>query len=196
MTEKRQRISDPQSVRALAHPLRLELMDVLGMESELTATQCAERTGESVASCSFHLRMLAKYGYVEPAEPRGREKPWRLASRSREIGPDHDDPASLHEVSMFAQLIVDREADRLKRWLGRASSEPQEWTEATAMSTSSMWLTAEEAQEITTAVTELHTRFADRFRDRRDDPSRRPAGARPVHLLGASSVDVAAEAES
>ena len=72
------RITDPQRIRALTHPLRLELMDVLAEEGAATATRCAELTGESVASCSFHLRMLAKYGYIEPAERTGREKPWRL----------------------------------------------------------------------------------------------------------------------
>lgn len=193
MTSERQAISDPTSVRALAHPLRLQLLDLLGMESELTATQCAERTGESVASCSFHLRMLAKYGYVVPGEPRGREKPWKLASRSRTISPDYDDPASVEEVSVFAQLVVDREAGRLKRWLARAGRELPEWTDATPLTTTSLWLTADEAKEMSTAIMEVHQRFSERFRQRRDDPTTRPAGARPVHVLGASSVDPAAE---
>lgn len=196
MNDERQRVSDPQSVRALAHPLRLQLMDILGMEPELTATQCAERTGESVASCSFHLRMLAKYGYVVPAEPRGREKPWQLASRSRTISPDFDDPASIQEVSVFAQLVVDREADRLKQWLAQGGRESEEWAESTPLSTTSLWLTPEEAYEMAHAVMEVHTRFSDRFHHRRDDPAQRPAGARPVHALAGSSVDVTTEAES
>ena len=52
--------SDPATMRALAHPLRLDLLDLLG-DGPLTATQCAEATGESVASCAYHLGTLAKY---------------------------------------------------------------------------------------------------------------------------------------
>lgn len=81
--------SDPARIRALAHPLRLRLLDLLDAEGDLTATQCAARTGESVASCSFHLHTLARHGYVEAAPPRGRERPWRSV-RER---PSRYDPA-------------------------------------------------------------------------------------------------------
>ena len=194
--DQQHRVSDPQSVRALAHPLRLQLMDILGMEPDLTATQCAERTGESVASCSFHLRMLAKYGYVVPAPPRGREKPWRRVTRSRTISPDFEDPSSVQEVSVLAELVVDREADRLRQWLGRDSRTQTEWADATPISTTSLWLTPEEAREMAHAVMEVHTRFSEQFRHRRDDPAQRPADARPVYVLAASSVDVTADVES
>ena len=58
-------IADARSMRALAHPLRLRLLEYLALRGPLTATQCAELVGESPASCSFHLRQLAKYGFVE-----------------------------------------------------------------------------------------------------------------------------------
>ena len=54
-------------MRALAHPLRIELIEQLTFRGPLTATQCAALVGESPSSCSFHLRMLAKYGFVEEA---------------------------------------------------------------------------------------------------------------------------------
>jgi hypothetical protein len=76
-----ERTPDPKALRALAHPARWQLVDLLGSEGTATATRCAEVLGESVASCSYHLRMLAKYGYIEEAPGRaGKEKPWRLAS--------------------------------------------------------------------------------------------------------------------
>src|SRR5690606_30942861 len=62
------RLDDPARLRALAHPIRLRLIEELGDLGEATATDCARRVGESVASCSFHLRQLEKYGYVERAE--------------------------------------------------------------------------------------------------------------------------------
>ena len=165
-------------------------MDLLGLEAELTATQCAERTGESVASCSFHLRMLAKYGYVEPGEQRGREKPWRLVSRSRTIGPDVEDPESVREAGAFAQVIVDREATRLKRTISRAADLGPAWIDSMTIRTSSMWMTLAELNEMMDRLGEFQDVLTERFAGRRDDPTLRPDGARVVHFLGALSPDV------
>ncbi|TDC56935.1 ArsR family transcriptional regulator [Jiangella ureilytica] len=188
--DETQRITDPQSMRALAHPLRLQLMDLLALEAELTATQCAERTGESVASCSFHLRMLAKYGYVRPGEQRGREKPWRLVSRSRTIGPDVDDPESVREAGAFAQIIVDREAARLHKAITRAAELGPAWLDSMTIRTSSVWMTHEELDVMIERLGEFQDELKERFSGRRDDPALRPDGARVVHFLGALSPDV------
>ena len=74
------------ALRALAHPLRWKLIDLLGTEESATATRCAEVLGESVPSCAYHLGILAKYGYIElvPGHT-GREKPWRLASYEQDL---------------------------------------------------------------------------------------------------------------
>jgi hypothetical protein len=80
---------DPKALRALAHPLRWQLLDLIGSETTATATRCAEVLGESVASCSYHLGILGKYGYIELVPGRaGKEKPWRLASREQNLVPD------------------------------------------------------------------------------------------------------------
>src|SRR5580693_2977014 len=74
------RLTDPRALRAYAHPTRMALVALLRRDGPQTATQAALATGESVASCSFHLRQLAKYGLVEEAGGRGREKPWRATA--------------------------------------------------------------------------------------------------------------------
>src|SRR3954465_6069706 len=61
-------VSDPMAMRALAHPVRLALIEALADAPTLTATEAGERVGESPANASFHLRQLAKYGFVEEAE--------------------------------------------------------------------------------------------------------------------------------
>lgn len=74
-------LTDPRSLRALAHPLRLELMALLRSRGPLTATQSAQLTGESAGSCSFHLRQLAKWGLIEEApHGPGRQRPWRATA--------------------------------------------------------------------------------------------------------------------
>src|ERR1700736_5177120 len=74
-------LTDPRALRAVAHPVRLQLVGLLRREGPLTATQAAERLRQSPASCSFHLRQLAKHGLVEEAGGgRGRERPWRATA--------------------------------------------------------------------------------------------------------------------
>ena len=72
MTKKRpagdvKRLTDPRALRAMAHPIRLELVGLLRTHGPLTATKAAALLGESSGSTSFHLRQLAKYGLVEEA---------------------------------------------------------------------------------------------------------------------------------
>jgi len=74
-------IVDPAAMRALAHPLKWTLMDVLLVEGQATSTRCADLVGESQANCSFHLRQLARYGLVEAAPTTSKkERPWRLTT--------------------------------------------------------------------------------------------------------------------
>ncbi len=185
--EELPRISDPVRIRALAHPLRLELMDVL-VDGPATATECAEATGESVASCSFHLRMLAKYGFIEPAERRGREKPWRLTSPGRDIRPD-DEPESVRAVGEIAQLFVEHSVEGIREWLSSVANESKEWIHASTINGSQFWATSEELAEFSQIIQNLTAPYAGR----NDDPSLRPEGARPISLFAAAHVDVVRE---
>ena len=97
-------VSDPVRIRALTHPLRLALLDVLDGAGQATATECAAATGESVASCSYHLRILAKHGYIEPGEQAGRDKPWKPVAHSRAQSIDHNLPGSRHAVVALAGM--------------------------------------------------------------------------------------------
>src|ERR1044072_7642426 len=87
MADETKRITDPKALRAMAHPLRWQLLEIVGREGSATATQCAQETGESVANCSYHLNLLAKYNYVEKAEGgQAGEKPWRVGHQSQQFG--------------------------------------------------------------------------------------------------------------
>ena len=69
-------VGDALALRALAHPLRLKLHALVGREGSITAAEAARQFGVSQALASHHLRQLAKYGYVEPAEAGdNRERP-------------------------------------------------------------------------------------------------------------------------
>ncbi|MCK0111601.1 winged helix-turn-helix domain-containing protein [Ornithinimicrobium sp. F0845] len=180
-----QRISDPERIRALAHPVRLELLDFLGTVEDATATQCAEHTGESVASCSFHLRMLAKYGYIERAESRGREKPWRVVAGGYDLRPGADQPGSVTAVAEVAALHVLRETERVRAYLADLSSETLDWMNASTVTSGSFWATAEETAQYSEDLRRLNERFAGRS----DDPALRPEGARQVRMFAAVNPD-------
>lgn len=173
-------ITDPERMRALAHPVRLDLLDFLGQTEEATATQCAEHLGESVASCSFHLRMLEKYGFIERAEQRGREKPWRVVQSSWEVRPSPDQPGSAVAVAEVGTMHLLRETERVQRWLATVSAESDAWLNASTLSSSSLWLTHTEAAELSRELQELGARFTGRA----ENPQSRPEGARLVRIFG------------
>lgn len=86
-------IRDPRALRALAHPSRLRLLEHLAYAGSATATELAEQVGESPANCSWHLRQLARYGFVEETEAagggvgHGRERWWRAVPGDRRFPP-------------------------------------------------------------------------------------------------------------
>ncbi|MFC7589001.1 ArsR/SmtB family transcription factor [Nonomuraea antimicrobica] len=67
MTQESKWLSDPMAMRALAHPARLSILQWLGLEDSATATEVAEHAGITPSAASYHLRMLAKYGFVQDA---------------------------------------------------------------------------------------------------------------------------------
>jgi len=171
---RRERITDPERIRALAHPVRIALLDHLGDVGEATATECAEALGESPASCSFHLRMLEKYGYIERAERRGREKPWRVRVADFDMRPDPDVPGSLLAVQAVASMGLESEFLRAMDWFSKVDRESDEWVQATTFTRTSFWATAEELAQLSRDVQDI----TDRFAGRHADPSKRPEGAR------------------
>lgn len=183
-----ERITDPRRIRALSHPLRIELLEHLA-EGDLTATQCAERTGESVASCSFHLRMLAKYGFIVEGERRGREKPWHLVTRSRDMRPDPENPAQLRALSELAGFAVEHEVEHIRHWVSHIADEQPDWVDASTITSSTFWATREELAEVSRTLQQISDRFAGRVLD----PALRPEGARPVRTFAVASIHIERE---
>jgi hypothetical protein len=176
---------DPLALRALAHPLRWKLIDLLNSEQSATATRCAEVLGESVASCGYHLGILAKYGYVEPAPDRaGREKPWRLATRRQDLSSEGlDEDGALAAQAAF-DVFLDHELERVKGRMRRVDLEPAEWRAASRVSGVTTWMTAAELTEVKDQLVAIEARFAGRD----EDPARRPPGAREVRVFTVTSV--------
>ncbi len=173
------------ALRALAHPLRWKLLDLLGSEESATATRCAEVLGQSVASCGYHLGILAKYGYVEPVPDRvGREKPWRLTTRRQDLSTEGLDESSTLAAQEATEVFLDHELERIKDRLRRLDTEPPDWRAASYVAGTTRWLTAVELAEIKNQLEQIQGRYDDRD----DDPARRPPDAREVRIFAVTSV--------
>ncbi|MGC5017214.1 ArsR/SmtB family transcription factor [Micromonospora sp. DT47] len=178
--QRRMTISDPQVMRALAHPARLAIMEYLSsLEGGATATECAEIAGLSPSATSYHLRALAKFGLIEEAPSRGdaRERVWQAFSPSYlvEAGRSADSEAQAAELALV-EAHTARDAQRTRDWIRRAPGEPPEWYDAAWLSDSLLLLTAEELAALNLSVQELLNPYRKRLRK---DP---PAGARTVAL--------------
>jgi DNA-binding transcriptional ArsR family regulator len=173
-------ISDPRSMRALAHPVRLALLEALGREGELTATRAGELLDESPGNMSWHLQTLAKYGYVEETGGgKGRSRPWRIASFSNRFKTAAEDPEVSAAGEALESVFADQAYSRLREWLVRRASYPFVWRDAAFTSDSIGYLTAGEMSELGDEIAELFGRYRERVLNKQ----LRPPEAEPVKLV-------------
>lgn len=173
-------LRDPRTMRALAHPLRLKLFELVGREVTLTSAQASELTGESTGSCSFHLRQLAKYGFIEEAPGgKGRERPWRVAQIGMRFSDVHEDAATSAAADALADLLLERSLADLFAYLRGRGNETAEWREAALSSENLLYLTAGELERFRDDFVALLMPYAERALDL----EQRPADARAVRIL-------------
>ncbi|WP_063835963.1 winged helix-turn-helix domain-containing protein [Actinacidiphila yeochonensis] len=175
------RLTDPKALRAYAHPTRMALAGLLRREGPLTATQAAGLTGESVASCSYHLRVLAKYGLVEEADPDGpgREKPWRATAEYTDWPSWSEDPVTAEAAEALTLAVAENFLHRMARAVDTRRGLSREWQEAERFTDVTLYLTPQELS----ALGERIDALIDEYTDRAADPSLRPPGARRVPYL-------------
>src|SRR3982751_379302 len=78
---------DAPALKALAHPLRVQILRTLEVRGQVSVTSLAEELGESTGAVSYHLRQLARHGLVEEGDPEKgdqhavgrRRRLWRMA---------------------------------------------------------------------------------------------------------------------
>jgi DNA-binding transcriptional ArsR family regulator len=172
-------LDDARSIKALTHPARLAVIDELYSGRELTATECAEIVGLSPSAMSYHLRALERFGIVTRAEAGqdGRERPWRAAGNSVTVTAAAAGSRIAHAASAaLATSVLRRLGDRFGAWLDRSAEESEPWQEASGISSATLWLTLEEAQQVERELEQIVARYRGRA------TSKRPAGARRVSL--------------
>ena len=188
------RLTSPRELAALAHPVRIGIMELLSLEGPQTATELAARLGQSPANCSWHLRKLAEFTFVEETgDGHGRRRPWRVTEIGLSWDSEAAPTASDHQVSLsLSEMMLERNFDRLHGARVRAPEEPPEWRTAMGVNQSATWLTDEELAARNAEINAILMRDLDRI----TDPTLRPEGARlcefvawgvPVSFDGPSS---------
>ncbi|MGH3097979.1 MAG: winged helix-turn-helix domain-containing protein [Streptosporangiales bacterium] len=176
-------LTDPFAMRALAHPLRLRLLELLQLRGPLTATQCGDALGETPANCSFHLRTLAKYGYVEEAEGgTGRQRPWRAAMEGRRWRAGPSAPQETRAAAdQLERVMAERNIKRLYHYLDHADDYGPEWSEAAMVGDMATYMTPAELDAVSQQLLAVIRPYLNRLRD----PAERPEGSRPVWFFAA-----------
>ena len=181
--DKAQLISDVSTLRALGHPVRLALLEAL-LTGPLTATEAAERIGETPTTCSFHFRQLARYGFIEEAGGgRGRARPWRRTHTGWRIPAQPDDAEFTKSSQAVFEVMLGRYFDRLRGAILTSPTQPREWNEAMAGTESMLFITADEAKEVAKAYDDMLLGFSDRWGARSQQIETRPPGTRAVEVL-------------
>jgi DNA-binding transcriptional ArsR family regulator len=123
---------DARSLRALAHPLRMDILDVLKADGPATSTTLADRLGESTGTLSWHLRLLAEHGFIEEDAERGtkRERWWRAVDERQLLNPA--DMPGERALEVYLGAIVRQCFTRTERYLSEDWS--PEWQSAATLS--------------------------------------------------------------
>src|SRR6266850_4119458 len=144
-------------MRALAHPTRLALLDHLHSVEHATATECALVVGDSPSSCSYHLRALARWKFVEEADGGvGRERPWRATASRIEFA------SGDFESTVLRDELLARQQQRVRDALRREHELAPRWRRATQTSSATLELTPTELE----TLGERFEQLLDEFRGR------------------------------
>ncbi len=175
------RTIDLTSLKGLAHPLRVQLLDALSTYGPATASGLADRLGESSGATSYHLRQLEKNGFVREDTTRGnaRERWWERVPGGITLDVSGLHPASAERAA--GELVLaewQRNRDRLLRdFLNRGEETVGlDWVTASAIQTTDLRLTRAQLQELNDEMLAIAGRYAERSRGQ-DVP-----GSRPVQL--------------
>jgi DNA-binding transcriptional ArsR family regulator len=173
----RRRVTSAADMKALAHPVRLDVLDLLIVNGPMTASDAAVQLDQTPANVSWHLRKLAEHGFVRQATSGpGRRRPWKVVAESLSWSDDAEDEAS---ASALRDVALEREVQRLRVALANAGQESAAWREATQVHQNRLWLTPDEAHEIGEQIRQLFLTRAEE----RQDPANRPADARVMALM-------------
>jgi DNA-binding transcriptional ArsR family regulator len=177
-------LGDPKALRAMAHPLRLSLLEHLAVLGPSTATELADHfEDQSPANCSWHLRQLAEHGFIEEAESGpGRQRRWRIVAESTSTNADPANVELTQAAMALDETLISRALEHRREWMAERGGADQRWRDAATSIHAWAWLTAAELDALTTELSDLVDKHILAVLDRLQ-PENRPPGSRPVQLI-------------
>ncbi|WP_330177449.1 helix-turn-helix domain-containing protein [Streptomyces sp. NBC_01498] len=175
-------VLDARGLRALAHPVRVQLVGLLRKHGPSTATRLAERLGVNSGTASYHLRQLGDAGFVAEDTGRGnaRERWWRAVHQSTWFS-DPELATSEPEAALaYLQSVAAAYTLRTQRVLGELQTMPEQWRNAFDMSDRPLRLTSEETLTLREEMGALLARYRP---DTPEAAAGAPEGARRVSLI-------------
>ncbi|MEU1146215.1 ArsR/SmtB family transcription factor [Streptomyces sp. NPDC005863] len=175
-------ITDPKAMRALAHPVRLAILERLQRHGPATATHLAPHVGATPSVTSWHLRHLASFGLVRDAEPGPdrRQRRWEAVARGFrfEAPVDPDDEEGRSAARVLAREMFLRSGDLPDRWAAEVEPtlEP-EWRRLAGLADTRVVVSADELAAIEDKIERVLAPYVTR------DKAARPADGRGVRLL-------------
>lgn len=170
------RVLDARALRALAHPLRVEIFDILSQFGPQTASSLAERLGESSGATSYHLRALASNDLIREVEGKGtgRERWWERPRGSVTIGSPEviKTPAGRAATQIVVSEFYRRYNDQLMNYLNSSMRSDAEEPSA-LLSTATASLTQEQFDELAEGIQSLIDDTVDKYRDQTGEGVRR-----------------------
>lgn len=163
---------DATSLQGLAHPLRVQLCDELGLHGPATATQLGARLGESSGATSYHLRQLEKYGFVEedPTRGSGRERWWRRVRGGISIaGSELKESEATRDATTLVLNEFNRgKQARIDQWRANYERWPKDWVDASSETSVRLRLRPSELQQLHNELHEVLDGWIERMNDRPD----------------------------
>lgn len=173
-------LTDPKAMRALAHPVRLALLERLQRHGPATASQLSPHVGATPSVTSWHLRHLAGFGLVRDAEPGPdrRERRWEATARGFRYGNADGGEEQRAAARLLSDQLFLQASDLPLRWAAETAPELEPvWRDRSGLDNTRVVVTPEELEHITEAMREVLAPYVTR------EPSDRPDGARGVQLL-------------
>ncbi|MGW9305167.1 MULTISPECIES: ArsR/SmtB family transcription factor [Streptomyces] len=180
--EERTVVLDAKGLRALAHPVRVQLVGLLRKYGPSTATRLAERLGVNSGTASYHLRQLGAAGFVEEDTERGnaRERWWRSVHRETHLSDRHVVDQEPEAALAYLQSVAATYTLRTQQTLNGLQTLPDAWRGTFDMSDWALRLTPGEAVALRRELADVIARYR---RDTPEEAARAPEGAERVGVI-------------
>jgi DNA-binding transcriptional ArsR family regulator len=167
MSEERDvRRLDARGLKALAHPLRVRMLSTLRNDGPATATQLAQRLGESTGTTSWHLRQLAENGFIEEDPDRGtkRDRWWRARTGTTQmlVRDFADRPELIGTIGLFLQGVLEQNFARAADFIEHVEQWSPAWQDSATFSDFTARLDAAGLEQLNDELMDVINRYRDR----------------------------------